>query len=93
MYKLLNDLFGAFTYWPVDESTHEDSDAGAGPGSSEINQGRLRERRVCVKVKDGLPYTCGDRQRLLEVIQNLLDHAAKFMGKQVKPCIEVGISG
>lgn len=49
--------------------------------------------RGCVKVKDGLLYTYGDRQRWLEVIQNLLDHAAKFMGKQVKPCIEVGISG
>jgi signal transduction histidine kinase len=35
----------------------------------------------------------GDRPRLVEVLQNLLDNAAKFMGDQKSPCIEVGCAG
>jgi len=32
----------------------------------------------------------GDRQRLVEVLQNLLDNAVKFMGDQSDPRIEIG---
>jgi len=35
----------------------------------------------------------GDRQRLVEVLQNLLDNAAKFMGHQPDPRIEIGQRG
>jgi len=52
--------------------------------------GRLREQRVEVAVADDLPTVWGDRERLLEVLQNLLDNAAKFIGGQQQPRIEVG---
>ena len=32
-----------------------------------------------------------DRRRIVEVLQNLLDNAAKFMGDQAEPRIEVGV--
>ena len=35
----------------------------------------------------------GDRQRLVEVLQNLLDNAAKFMGDQPNLRIEIGQRG
>jgi len=35
----------------------------------------------------------GDRQRLLEVVQNLVSNAAKFMGDQSSPRIEIGHAG
>ena len=35
----------------------------------------------------------GDRPRLTEVMQNLLDNAAKFMGDQKDPQIEIGCQG
>ena len=35
----------------------------------------------------------GDRSRLLEVWQNLIDNAAKFMGEQAEPHIEIGWEG
>lgn len=53
-------------------------------------QGRLDQRRVLVTVQPDLPPVRGDRQRLVEVLQNLLDNAAKFMGDQPAPRIEVG---
>jgi signal transduction histidine kinase len=40
-----------------------------------------------------LPTVHGDHQRLVEVLQNLLDNAAKFMGEQSKPEIEIGQQG
>lgn len=41
-------------------------------------------------MNEELPDVYGDRQRLLEVVQNLLDNAAKFMGDQPRPCVEIG---
>ncbi|MDP1548342.1 MAG: PAS domain S-box protein [Anaerolineales bacterium] len=59
----------------------------------EIVQGRLRTRNVQVNVRENLPTIYGDRQRLLEVLQNLLDNAAKFIGENPNPLIEIGQAG
>jgi signal transduction histidine kinase len=40
-----------------------------------------------------LPVVYGDRVRLAEVVQNLLDNACKFMGEQPHPRIKVGATG
>ncbi|HVF26382.1 MAG TPA: PAS domain S-box protein, partial [Anaerolineales bacterium] len=59
----------------------------------ETTNGRLQEGRVDVIVKGPFPNVYGDRQRLLEVVQNLVDNAAKFMGEQPSPQIEIGQDG
>ncbi len=56
-------------------------------------QGRIVERGVAVHVAANLPSVYGDRPRLIEVLQNLLDNAAKFMGNQPQPRIEIGCAG
>jgi two-component system, chemotaxis family, sensor kinase Cph1 len=40
-----------------------------------------------------LPTIRGDRLRLSEVMQNLIDNGIKFMGDQPMPVIEVGAQG
>ena len=65
----------------------------------EIVHGRLEERGVTVQIvspqgaQPNLPAIHGDRQRLTEVMQNLIDNAAKYMGSQTSPLIEIGQHG
>jgi PAS domain S-box-containing protein len=59
----------------------------------ELVQGRIIERGITVHIKNNLPTVFGDRQRLMEVLQNLVDNAAKFMGNQTEPLIEIGQQG
>ncbi|NOT05867.1 MAG: PAS domain S-box protein [Anaerolineales bacterium] len=59
----------------------------------ELLYGRLHEKEIRVRIQGDLPSVHGDRQRLSEVLQNLIDNAAKFMGDQPKPRIEIGQNG
>ncbi len=56
----------------------------------ELVEGRIAEGDVQVDVAADLPVIFGDRPRLLEVLQNLIDNAAKYMGDQARPRIEIG---
>ncbi|MCX8061728.1 MAG: ATP-binding protein, partial [Anaerolineales bacterium] len=50
------------------------------------HQGRIVE----FEIAPNLPVVYGDRARLLQVMQNLLDNALKYMGEQSRPRIEIG---
>jgi len=52
--------------------------------------GQLSAKGVRVTIDDSLPVIYGDRSRLLQVAQNLLDNAAKYMGDERHPSIHVG---
>jgi signal transduction histidine kinase len=52
--------------------------------------GQLTTNNIQVQVQEVLPTIYCDGPRLVEVIQNLVDNAAKFMGKQPNPLIEIG---
>ncbi len=59
----------------------------------DIVQISLDARKVNVQLQPNLPAVFGDRQRLLEVLQNLIGNACNFMGDQPDPKIEIGYSG
>lgn len=56
-------------------------------------EGRISDRRVQIEVAENLPIVYGDRGRLVELVQNLVDNAVKFMGDQPQPHIEIGSQG
>jgi signal transduction histidine kinase len=56
-------------------------------------RGPLQARGVDVQVAADLPIVHGDRTRLVEVVQNLVDNAVKFMGDQLQPLIAIGQLG
>ena len=56
-------------------------------------EGSLNENNVQVQIAQDLPAIYGDRQRLLEVFQNLIENAAKYMGDQTDPRIKIGQQG
>jgi PAS domain S-box-containing protein len=50
----------------------------------------IAEKNIMVHIADDFPLIYGDHERLVEVLQNLLENAAKFMHKQPEPHIEIG---
>jgi len=59
----------------------------------ELIHGRISQGDITINLHKNLPAIIGNRKRLVEVIQNLLDNAAKFMGDQANPIIEIGQYG
>ncbi len=56
----------------------------------EMVTSQIADRRVEVAISPDLPAVWGDRPRLLEVLQNLIENAVKFMGPQTEPRVEIG---
>lgn len=52
---------------------------------------RIRSKNIQINIASDLPTIVGDRIRLREVFENLIDNAAKYSGDQNTPCIEIGV--
>jgi signal transduction histidine kinase len=53
-------------------------------------EGQLTERQIKVEVGSSLPVVFGDKERLVEVVQNFVDNACKFTKEQAQPMIQIG---
>ena len=56
----------------------------------ELLSGPIDEKGVDIDVAPDLPVVYGDRVRLQEVFQNLIENAVKFLGEAEEPRIEIG---
>ena len=56
-------------------------------------QGSLEMRNAKVTIQAGLPFVLADKVRLGQVIQNLVENAAKYSSNQKEPLIEISMVG
>jgi signal transduction histidine kinase len=90
MRELLEDLLRLSRAGRVVDRASEVELAQVARDAVELLRGRLDERGVRVEIADGLPRVRGDRHRLIDVFQNLVENAAKFTVGQAEPRIEIG---
>jgi signal transduction histidine kinase len=57
----------------------------------ETVDGRIQAGNIATRVSPDLPTIYGDRARIGEVLENLIDNAAKYMGNQPNPLIEIAV--
>jgi signal transduction histidine kinase len=93
MQQLLNDLLELSRIGRVTNKSQEIRFNELIAEALELVHGRISQRGISVHVDEHLPTIFGDRQRIHEVLQNLIDNAAKFMGDQPSPRIEIGQQG
>jgi signal transduction histidine kinase len=53
----------------------------------------IQAKGITVRIAPGLPVVYGDRVRLREVFENLIENAATFTSRQEQPFIEIGARG
>lgn len=93
MDSLLKDLLELSRIGRIGHKPQELSFADVVREARELVHGRLQQRGIIVQVQPELPVVYGDKPRLTEVVQNLVDNAAKYMGEQKEPLIEIGSVG
>jgi signal transduction histidine kinase len=91
MQRLLNELLELSRIGRVLNPLTEVSLSELAQEAVTLVSGQITARGVQVHIAPDLPVVVGDRPRLLEVLQNLLDNAVKFMGAQPQPCINFGV--
>ena len=57
----------------------------------ELVKGQARQSGTRIEISPDLPAVFCDRLRLLEVLQNLIDNALKYMGDEPQPRIDIGV--
>ena len=91
MYHLLNDLLELSRIGRLMNSPVDIPFAQIVEEAVSLTRGRLMTSDIEVDASKDLPIVRGDYPRLVEVIQNLIDNAAKFTADQPNPHIQIGM--
>ena len=92
MQELLQDLLELSRIGRMINPSSDFSMTDIGKEVCELLHGPINSQRVDVSVAHDMPVVHADRQRIKEVIQNLIENSIKFIGQQKNPSIEVGCS-
>jgi signal transduction histidine kinase len=90
MEELLRDLLALSRVGRIRNPDEDVPLASVARDAEDLVRGALVARGVMVSIAPDLPVVRGDKQRLVEVMQNLIENATKFMGEQTHPRIEIG---
>ena len=90
MHQLLNELLELSRVGRMMNPPTDTPFADIVKEALELTRGQTMAGNVQVVVQDELPIVNGDHPRLVEVMQNLIDNAAKFTSNQPEPRIKIG---
>ncbi len=90
MQRLLSELQGLSRIGRLTHSPQELSLDELVREAVKLVAGQISDRGMEVVISPDLPAVFGDRARLLEVFQNLIENAVKFTGNQSEPRVEIG---
>lgn len=90
MERLLEELLDLARIGRDEDSTERVGLADVIAEGLEMVHAVVERHGVMVIVHDGLPFVWGHRARLVEVYQNLIDNAVKYVDDRTKPRIEIG---
>lgn len=90
MQALLNDLLELSRIGRIVNDPVEISFGSLVRDALSLLEGSIKASHVRIEFKDDDHVIFGDRVRLLEVLQNLIDNAIKFMKSQPSPQIRIG---
>ena len=91
MSALLTDLLELSRVGRVGGPLEPVSMATVAREAEELVSGALTEARIRLLIAGDLPEVRGDSARLVQVLQNLFENAAKYMGAQPEPLVELGV--
>ena len=90
MHTLLSDLLELSRIGRIINPPEEVDLAQVIREAIETLDAQLRSKKLIVNSPLNMPIVYGDRIRLREVFENLIDNAAKYTGDQLNPMIEIG---
>jgi PAS domain S-box-containing protein len=90
MMRLLNDVLELSRIGRVTQLEELVSLGDVVREALELVAGPVEARKVRLVVSEDLPDLFGDRSRLVQVFQNLIENAVKYMGDQPDPVVEIG---
>jgi signal transduction histidine kinase len=90
MHTLLSDLLELSRIGRIINPPEEVDLAQVIREAIETLDAQLRSKKLIVNSPLNMPIVYGDRVRLREVFENLIDNAAKYTGDQPNPMIEIG---
>ena len=91
MSRLLGELLELSRVGRLNNAVQESAFTDLVHEALELDAGRISSRGVVIAVGDSSLVLRGDRPRLVEIWQNLVENACKFMGNQEQPRIEIGV--
>jgi len=93
MQILLNELLELSRVGRVANTPEDVSFEEIAQETADLLSGQLEATNIYLTIKGQFPIVQVDKLRISEVMQNLISNAAKFMGDQTNPKIEIGTQG
>ena len=90
MEELITDLLKLSRVASMEDEFHELDFGEIVKEASDFLAVRISQHRVELEIQNDLPPVNFCRNKLLMIIQNLLENAVKYMGEQPKPLIRIG---